>query len=389
MNICIGSAYAWSVFQNALIEHLDSTTKDVSLAFTLSLALVPISMIIFGKFQDKKGPRVVTLVGSVVFGIGLFLAGYANSVMMLYATYGVLGGFGIGAVYGCTIANTVKWFPDKRGLAGGLVAAGFGSGAVILAPLGARLVEMYGVLATFKIMGVVFLVVIGLNSFLIKAPKHGWTPDGWQPKQTVTKSGSDMSPGQMMKTFTFYLLWIMYTIGMVSGLMIIGFASPIAQEQIQLTSQVAAVCVSVIALANTFGRIFWGNVSDKLGRYNTIVIMFAVSAIMLLVLNIAQNIVLFLIATSGIALSFGGFLGIMPSVTADNYGAKSLGINYGILFTAYGVAAVVGPRIAAVAKEASGGLYSRAYIISSVMNVVGIALALFMIYYTKKKQTAS
>ncbi|MDR5658515.1 OFA family MFS transporter [Serpentinicella sp. ANB-PHB4] len=395
MNVCIGAAYAWSVFQTPLVELLGATTSEVSLAFTLSLALIPISMIIFGKFQDKKGPQIVTLIGSIVFGIGLILTGYTNSVLMLYITYGVLGGFGIGAVYGCTIANTVKWFPDKRGLAGGLVAAGFGSGAVILAPLGARLVDMYGVLATFKLMGIVFLIVVGLCSFIIKAPAQGWTPEGWTPpapSKTSINSGVEMAPGEMMKTGTFYILWVMYTIGMVSGLMIIGHASPIAQGQIGLAPHVAAICVSVIALANTFGRILWGNISDKIGRYNTIVVMYIVSAVMLLVLNVSQNIVLFLISASGIALSFGGFLGIMPSVTAENFGSKSLGINYGILFTAYGVAAVVGPQIASAAVEASGGVYSRAYIISSAMNIVGIICAVMMVLKAKndaKKSEAS
>ncbi|ABR49988.1 major facilitator superfamily MFS_1 [Alkaliphilus metalliredigens QYMF] len=388
MNICIGAAYAWSVFQTPLVELLGSTTAEVSLAFTLSLALVPVSMMIFGRFQDKKGPRMITLLGSVIFGAGIYLTGLTNSVMMLYLTYGVLGGLGIGAVYGCTVANTVKWFPDKRGLAGGLVAAGFGSGAVILAPLAEGLINRYDVLTTFKLMGIIFFILIALCSSIIKSPQPGWKPKGWEPANSKSKtsinSGLDLSPEEMMKTGTFYILWVIYIIGAVSGLMIIGHASPIAQGQIGLTSSVAAICVSILALANTFGRIFWGIVSDRIGRYNTMALMFAVSASMLLVLNIADNIVLFIISTFGIALSFGGFLGIMPSVTADKFGAKSLGMNYGIIFTAYGVAAVVGPRIAAVAVEASGEGYSRAYIIASAMNVVGILCGLIMVQKAKK-----
>lgn len=388
MNICIGSAYAWSVFQKPLVELLGATTAQVSLAFTLSLALVPVSMMFFGKLQDKKGPGRITLLGSILFGAGITLAGWTTSVTMLYLTYGVLGGFGIGAVYGCTVATTVKWFPDKRGMAGGLAAAGFGSGAVFLAPLADALIQRFGVLHTFRLMGILFFTLIALCSFLLAAPKSGWMPQGWTPATVKTKSsiqsGLECTPSGMMKTGTFYILWVVYTIGAVSGLMIIGHASPIAQGQIGLSSSTAAICVSILALANTFGRIFWGVVSDRIGRYNTIALMFGVSAIMLLVLNRADNMGLFILSTFGIALSFGGFLGIMPSVTADNFGAKCLGMNYGIIFTAYGVAAVVGPRIAAVAVEASGGVYSSAYLIASAMNVVGVLCSLFMIQKAKK-----
>lgn len=388
MNICIGAAYAWSVFQKPLVELLGSTTAQVSLAFTLSLALVPVSMMIFGKLQDKKGPRLITLLGSVIFGAGIYLTGWTTSVTMLYLTYGVLGGLGIGAVYGCTVATTVKWFPDKRGLAGGLAAAGFGSGAVFLAPLAEGLIQRFDVLATFRFMGILFFALIALCSLIIASPPSGWKPLGWEPAKAKTKasinSGLDYAPKEMMKTGTFYILWVVYTIGAVSGLMIIGHASPIAQGQIGLSSSTAAICVSILALANTFGRIFWGVVSDRIGRYNTIALMFAVSAVMLLVLNSADNIGLFILSTFGIALSFGGFLGIMPSVTADNFGSKCLGMNYGIIFTAYGVAAVVGPRIAAVAVEASGGAYSRAYLIASAMNVAGVLCSLVMIQRGKK-----
>lgn len=390
MNICIGSAYAWSVFQISLIEHLNSSTKEVSLAFTINLALIPIAMIIFGKFQDKKGPKIVTLIGSIVFGVGLFLAGFSNSVAMLYISYGVLGGFGIGAVYGCTIANTVKWFPDKRGLAGGLVAGGFGSGAVILAPLGAKLVDTYGVLNTFRLMGVVFFIIIALCSLIIKEPKPGWVPENWTPparSKTSINSGKDFFPSEMVKTLKFYILWVIYTLGLISGLMIIGHASPIAQEQIGLSPNIAAISVSIIAVANTTGRILWGNISDRLGRYNSIVLMFGISALMLVILNISTSTIPFLISASGIALSFGGFLGIMPSITADKFGSRNLGINYGVLFTAFGVAAVIGPRIAAIAKETNNGIYSTAYFVSIGLNILGIICTLYMMRITNKENS--
>jgi len=227
MNLCIGSAYAWSVFQKPLIDIFGWQTTQASLAFTLNLCLVPFAMIVAGRIQDKSGPKKVTLVGGLIFGAGIILSGFTSSLTALYLTYGVLGGFGIGTVYACTVGNTVKWFPDKRGLAGGLVAAGFGSGAVVFAPLSVSLIEKFGVLSTFKLLGFVFMVGIVACSFVIKAPDVGWKPEGWRPKalspaSTVTV---DMTPGQMVKDAKFYVLWIMYTIGCISGLMIIGHAS--------------------------------------------------------------------------------------------------------------------------------------------------------------------
>lgn len=387
MNLCIGSAYAWSVFQKPLIEMFGWQTSQASLAFTLNLCLIPFAMIIAGKIQDKKGPQKVTLVGGLIFGVGIMLAGFTNSLTMLYLTYGVLGGLGIGTVYACTVGNTVKWFPDKRGLAGGLVAAGFGFGAVLFAPLAVSLISKYGVLLTFKVFGFVFMIGIVLCSFAIKAPKEGWKPEGWVKKAEgpATSVIIDKTPGEMLKEAKFYVLWVMYTIGCISGLMIIGHASPIAQEKIGLSPQIAALGVSILAFANTGGRIFWGSVSDKIGRYNAILCMYILSSGMLILLSGAKSFGVFIVAVSGIALSFGGFMGIFPSVTADNFGSKNIGVNYGVMFTAFGLAAFVGPRLAAIVKQSSGGEYGRAFLIVAVMNVLGIICTIIIKGLLKKE----
>lgn len=386
MNLCIGSAYAWSVFQKPLMEIFGWTTSQASLAFTLNLSIVPLAMIVAGKIQDKRGPKLVTFVGGIIFGLGIFLAGKVSSLTSLYLTYGVLGGVGIGTIYACTVGNTIKWFPDKRGLAGGLTAAGFGMGAVVFAPIGVKLMPSYGVLGTFNIFGIVFASGILIASIFMEAPDAGWKPENWAPAPSAVKAlGNDKSPVEMISSGSFYLVWAMYTIGCVGGLMIIGHASPIGQEKIGLTPQVAAVAISFLGIANSGGRVFWGSISDKIGRYNALALMFATSAVCLLILNFASTFVPFLIGVCGIAMSFGGYLGIMPSVTADNFGTKNIGINYGILFTAFGLAAFIGPRLAAVVKQANGGEYTVAIIIVAAMNLVGIALALIIKKQQKKK----
>lgn len=385
-NLCVGSAYAWSVFQKPLISQFGWSTTQASLAFTLSLSLVPFAMVAAGKIQDKKGPRTVILIGGLIFGLGIFLTGFTANIDTLYLTYGVLGGAGIGVVYGCTIPNTVKWFPDKRGLSGGLIAGGFGMGSVVFAPVSIKLISGMGVLSTFKVEGVVYGIVVCLASLFITAPQPGYQPEGWVPPVPASGGGSavNLSAMQMIRTPKFWVLWVMYTIGCVAGLMIIGHASPIAQEKIGLSPEVAAGAVAFLGLANTLGRMFWGAISDKIGRYNAVILMYLVTGGMLLMLNAAGSYWTFVISSMGVALGFGGFMGIFPSITADNFGTRHLGTNYGVMFTAYGLAAFVGPRLAASVKQSSGGDYGLAFIIASAMSVAGILLTFYIRAQMKK-----
>ncbi len=390
INLCLGAGYAWSVFQTPLIEQFGWTTSQASLAFSLSFGMVPIAMIIFGPLQDRKGPKKITFGGGILFGLGLLATGSINSLIGLYLTYGVIAGMGIGMAYGCCVATPVKWFPDKRGLAGGLTAAGFGSGAIVFAPLAVSLIEKFNVMSTFKILGIAFLIVICLCALLVQEPKK----EGQEEKKgtqnvSALANSNDATAREMLKTGKFYILWAMYIIGCISGLMIIGHASPIAQEQIGLTPQVAAVAVSIIGLANTLGRIVWGSVSDKMGRYKTLILMYIMAGVMMVLLNGARSFGMFIITVSGIALCFGGFLGIFPSITADNFGTKNLGVNYGFVFTAFGLAAIIAPRMAAVIKESSGGDYGRAFIISALLSIAGIILTLIITRQQKKTQVMS
>ncbi|MDQ5988685.1 MAG: MFS transporter, OFA family, oxalate/formate antiporter [Syntrophus sp. SKADARSKE-3] len=284
INVCIGSGYAWSVFQKPLIAMFKWTTSEASLAFTLTFAVVPITMIIAGKIQDKIGPRKVIMVGALIFGCGFIGAGFASSLTFLYLTYGVLGGLGIGTVYATVVANAVKWFPDKRGLASGLVVAGFGSGAMVIALIAAEMIQGYGVLNTFIYLEICFVILIIVLAQLVHVAPAGFTPAGWAPPAVTATSTSKISEEdkdwkQMLTDPMFYVLFSMYTIACISGLMIIGHASPIGQELIKLTVKEAALAVSLLAMANTIGRIFWGWISDKIGRFQSCMAMYmAISA---------------------------------------------------------------------------------------------------------------
>ncbi|MBS3987592.1 MAG: OFA family MFS transporter [Erysipelothrix sp.] len=378
INMCIGSAYAWSVFQNPLISMFGWSTSDTSLAFTLSLSLVPVAMIGAGRIQDRFGPQIVTMAGGIVFGLGLVLTSQITSLTGLYLSYGLLGGFGIGMIYTCMVGNTIKWFPDKKGLAGGLIAMGFGLGAIVFAPVGVMLIREFDVLVTFAIFGVVFSLIIIVASFFIKAPKNVNLSQSTVVDQSMTSH-------QMMKTPRFYLLWILYTIGCIGGLMIIGHASPIVQHKVGLSSQEAAFIVSFLGLSNSLGRVFWGSVSDRFGRMVTLTTTYLVAAVCLLALSMFTSLPIVVVAIGGIALCFGGYLGIMPSICAENFGSKHIGINYGLLFTAYGFAAFVGPRLASWIRDVNAGSYDVAFGVVMMMNVVGLLLAGGMMLSAQKK----
>jgi len=384
-NLCIGSVYAWSVFQNPLIDMFGFTTSEASLAYTISLCIVPFSIILSGKIQAYKGVRFTLALGGAIFGTGLFFTGFTGGLASLYLLYGIFTGMGLGIVYGCVVPNTVKWFPDRRGLAGGVIAAGLGLGSVLFAPLSAYLIDITDVLMTFRILGISLLIVIVVISLFVDSPPENYKPKGWEPVTPLaTAAGAiNLSAGEMIKTPKFWVLWGMYAVGCISGLMIIGHASPIGQEQTLITPEVAAGVVALLAVANTSGRLFWGMVSDRLGRYNTLVLMYILTGVMLLILSNADSYLLLVISVMGVGLSFGGFLGIFPSITADNFGPRHLGINYGVMFTAFGLAAFIGPRLGAGIRETTGD-YSMAFVIASCMSVTGIILALYMRYISKK-----
>lgn len=385
-NIIVGSAYAWSVFQPRLIEMFGYTTTGASLAFTLSLGLVPFAMIIAGKVQAKVGVRLTILIGGLIFGTGFSLAGFSTeNIITLYLTYGTLGGIGIGLVYGSTVPNSVKWFPDKRGLAGGIIAGGFGGGAVIFAPLFRSAVESLGLLETFTYSGMAFAAIIVVASLFISAPPEDFIPAGWSPPESGTGSAIiNLNVAGMLKTHRFYVLFVIYTLACVTGLMIIAHAGHIAEARIGVTPALAATSVVLLGVANTAGRLFWGAVSDKIGRYQALVLMYAMTAIMLVVLTLATGYALFVISVMGIGLCFGGFLGVFPSITAENFGTANLGMNYGVLFIAFGIAAFVGPRLAATLFESSG-YHTVAFVMATIMSVVALVITIIMIITQKKK----
>lgn len=385
VNICIGAQYAWSVFALPLSKLFGWSGMTLALAFTITFATGPIVMICGGMLQDRKGAKFNIVLGGILWGAGLFLTGFVSTPEALYLTFSVIAAVGAGIVYSGNVANTNKFFPDKRGLAVGLAAAGYGSGAMIVAPIASSLIISYGVLTTFKILGAVFLIIIMLCSLIIKGAPAGYKPEGWVPPVSAGKpGGNDKNWKQMLQDPLWYVMACMFAIAALAGLMILAHASPIGQTMFKLEPQVAAFYVSLIALFNMAGRVIFGFISDKIGRPNTLAIMFALSAGMLFLLTNTTSSFMFGVAGAGVGACFGGAQAVFPSLVAEKYGTQNIGVNYGVTFVAFGIAAYFGPMIAANVAKASNGIYTQAFYIAMILNIIGIAVTFIYRLLDKK-----
>ncbi len=377
INLCIGTLYAWSVFAKPLGALFGWAPAALGLAFSINHGLSPVSMIGGGYIQDKLGSKATIVVGGLMFTIGLVLTGFnSGAIGTLYLTYSTIAGVGGGVVYAGTVANTVKFFPDKRGLAAGICSAGYGCGAMVMAPIAAKLITAYGILACFQILGIAFFVIIALALTVTKRAPAGYAPAGWTPPavSAARPSGNDVTWTKMLSEGIWWVILVMLYCGAMSGLMVLAHASPIGQLMFNLTPMKAAFFVSVITLANAVGRIGFGGLSDKIGRSNTMMIMYIVSAVSMLNLTFTGSIAGFVASGVGVGAVFGGFMGLMPSIISERYGMKNFGVNYGVTFIGFSLAALSGPLLAGKVRAATGD-YNQAFWIALGVNVVGLVAA--------------
>ena len=380
INLCLGSIYAWSVFSSAMTEYFNAslgmnvTPGDLAIVYTIANSVGPITMISGGWFNDKFGPKKVILVGGIMWGLGMFLSGFATSVGFLIVTYGLVGGLGLGMAYGSTISTCVKFFPDKRGLIGGITTAVYGMSSVILPPIVTVVVQNTDATFAFKAVGITFMVLIALSCLFMEQCPEGYKPNGYEP--AVKADGAapkSLDWKGMLKTPVFYIMLLLLTCGAFTGMMIISQASAVAQNMIGMTVVSASFAVSVLAFFNALGRIVAGYVSDKIGRINTLTVACALAIVGLVCLfNCGQGTVaLFYVGLSIVGISFGSFMGVYPGFTADQFGPKNNSVNYGIMFIGFALAGYFGPQIMRNIF-ASTNAYANAFIIAIIFSVVGI-----------------
>lgn len=392
INLMLGVTYAWSVFAGPLAEKFGWSQTEVQLAFSVMLAVFAVTMIPAGWLQDRRGPRVVALAGGLLLGAGFIATSlFASSPLMLYLTYGVLAGAGVGLAYCTPIAAGVKWFSGRRGLVSGIIVFGFGFGSLLLAPLAKELIVSQGIQQTFLVLGVIFAVVITLGALLLRnppAPSAGGSA-------SAACGGGEVHPVKLLSSPQFWMLWVMFAFSAAAGLMVIGNLATFAKLSFTSTHgmtpdaafSLAALAVGVLGVFNGVGRILAGWLSDRIGRTKAMLLFFGAQAFLVSGIVFASGFspwALFGVMAL-VGLCFGSNFSLFPSASADFFGTKNAGANYGMVFTAYGVGGILGPQLMAYLLDASKasvgaltvGAYSLPFILAGCLVGVAALIALF------------
>lgn len=379
INLILGMLYAWSVIGKALVVQWGWNKTQAAMPFTVATVAFAITMIFAGRLQDRIGPRLVAAAGGVFLGVGLVLSSQVSSPAAMLVTFGLVGGIGIGLGYSATTPPSIKWFPARqKGLITGLVVSGVGLAAVYVSPLAEYLLQQTSIERTFLSLGLAAIVLVAILAQLLANP-----PAGYQPENAVVRPGtvsamnrvpghSDKDWHEMIRTSRFYVLWVMFILGTSAGLMLIAHVAIIGKEQAGL--QWGFMPVAMLAIFNTVGRVVSGYVSDRIGRTQTMALAFSLQAVNMFLFPFYTTPGLLVFGASFTGLCYGGLFTLMPAATADHYGVKNLGVNYGILFTAFGVAGVLGPILAGQIRDGFGS-YRYAFLISGVLLVIGAVLA--------------
>ncbi|MCY9853779.1 OFA family MFS transporter [Vibrio mediterranei] len=377
INLCLGILYAWSVFNKALVSEWGWSAADASSPYAIATITFSICLLVAGILQDRMGPRNILILGAALTGLGMIASSFAQSVLMLNITFGVITGAGIGFGYACLSPSAMKWFhPSKKGMVNGLIAAGFGLAAVYLAPLTSSLIGQMGISSAFMVLGVGVLIIAVPLAATINNPPAGYIPE--QPKVKAgkapvqVKKATDIGWKAMLKTPQFYSLWIMYAFAAAAGLMIIGNITNIASVQANLPN--AVYLASLLAIFNSGGRIAAGILSDKIGGVRTLMLAFILQGVNMVMFSTFTSEFMLIIGTAVAAVGYGTLLAVFPSLTAEYYGLKNYGTNYGVLYTSWGIGGAIGAAIVGYSMTHGGG-YNLAYTISAAMMGVCVVLS--------------
>ena len=391
INVCLGSIYAFSIFRKPLESMWEITSSQSGYPFMVFLTVFAITMPLAGNLMARWGPRKTTMLGGLLVGTGWIAASFSPNIAILTLLYGVIGGAGVGIVYGCPIAVIAKWFPQKSGLAIGLTVMGFGVSALVMAPLMKIMIDHpgIGILQTFLYLGIALGIVILLLAQLLSFPPTGWISAGTKLTvgiATTVASTSDLNRQEMLKTRHFYALWATYTIGCLSGLMAVGIAFPVGTEIAKLNTTMAALAVSLFAVFNGLGRPLFGAMTDKLGPRYTAIISFAmILSVSLLVSFFEQgNTILYLFTFCILWMCLGGWLAIAPTSTGIFFGKKHYAQNYGVVFTAFGAGAILGTLISSNIKDITGS-YLGIFPILAGLAILGMIIAAIGLNPVKSK----
>jgi len=386
--LCTGIVYTFSVFAGPLAELRGWAVPDIMMAFAINSAVGPIPMIFGGYFTDRGWAKWIARIGVVLFGISFAFSGQATSIFQLYLIYGIFGGFAQNFAYSACLSNTIRFFPDKKGLASGLITGGMGGAAIIAAPIANALIERYGVSQAFWRMGLAYaLIGFFFSLFIRSAPKQAAPGIAAVSSnaQATARTAANKNWQEMLASPAFYLLILMFAMGAFSGLMIASNASLIGQSMFGLSASVAAAYVSLYSLSNTSGRVFWGAVSDRIGQIRTVIIIYSAIIFAFILLVSVNQVWAFAVGIATLGLCFGGVMGVFPGLVMDNFGPANQGVNYGIVFIGFSSAAFVAPKVTASLAAADNGDFTKAFYVAIAVVLFGLGLSLV---YAKRKSEA-
>lgn len=394
IHISIGSVYAWSVVSKPMMKEFGWSLKEVSLTFSIAIFFLGISAAFLGHFVEKEGPRKAGTLAAVLFGTGLLGAGLAiqlKALWLLYLTYGVLGGMGLGTGYITPVSTLIKWFPDKRGMATGMAIMGFGFAALLAGPVMRAIIDAMGIAAMFYILGGVYFVLMLASAQYLAPPPEGWAPAGYHESIASGKKKKQLdlamlTANESIKTLRFYYLWLMLFINITCGIAVISVASPMAQEVTGMTPTAAATMVGLMGLFNGLGRIGWSSLSDHLGRPRIWVAFFVIQIVAFFALPsisvaLAFQAIIFLILTC-----YGGGFASVPAYISDIFGTKQVSAIHGYILTAWAMAGIVGPMLASWVRETTGNYRKTLYIFAGLF-IAALTVSLLMIVNIRQIRT--
>jgi MFS family permease len=391
INLALGVLYAWSVFKGAIKASIEKGGPDafqwdiasINDPYAICCLAFAFSMILAGKCQDKIGPARTALIGGVLVGAGFMLMAFSSTYMSWVLGFGVLAGSGFGFGYSAATPPALKWFsPSKTGLIAGIVVGGFGIAPVYIAPLASYLIGAFGIPKAMMFLGIGFTIVVCGLSFLLANPPQGFVPSepadpGPLAKLNAAKPVVNATVSEMLRNYKFYVLWVAFFIGSGAGLMVIGSVAGLAKKSM---GPMAFVAVAIMAVGNAGGRVIAGILSDKIGRRATLFIMLLMQAVMMFaamtVINSGSAVLLVLLA-SFIGFNYGSNLCLFPSFAKDYWGTKNYGLNYGVLFTAWGVGGFVMGKVSEMINAQPGGL-GKSFMLSGILLAVGAAMTIFL-----------
>ncbi|HFN2739630.1 TPA: OFA family MFS transporter [Streptococcus pyogenes] len=379
LHLMLGSTYAWSVYRNPILQETGWDQAPVAFAFSLAIFCLGLSAAFMGNLVEQYGPRLTGTVSAILYASGNMLTGLAidrKEIWVLYIGYGVIGGLGLGAGYITPISTIIKWFPDKRGMATGFAIMGFGFASLLTSPIAQWLIETEGLVATFYLLGLIYLIVMLFASQLIIKPTAAEI--AILDKKRLQNNSyliEGMTAKEALKTKSFYCLWVILFINITCGLGLISVVAPMAQDLTGMSPEMSAIVVGAMGIFNGFGRLVWASLSDYIGRRVTVILLFLVSIIMTISLIFAHSSLIFMISIATLMTCYGAGFSLIPPYLSDLFGAKELATLHGYILTAWAIAALTGPMLLSITVEWTHN-YLLTLCVFIVLYILGLMVAL-------------